>query len=297
MTTDIKQTKSNILKYLGVGMLAVLAWSCTAQAWWNGEWTLRKKITIDVAAAGGVTDPVGSVPVLVRLFDSNFQFAQAKDDGGDLRFVAADDKTLLPFHIEKYDGLLNEAFVWVKIPDVKAGSKISFWLYYGNSGNKAVRSDDPKGTYDADTVLVYHFAEHGQPAVDSSGAGNNAKNAGMSSDGSMIGSGLRFDGQNPVTIPGSPSLAWTEGGALTWSAWVKASALQPNAEIFSRRNDTGAFVIGMDNGVPYVEVTNNGSAQRSPAAAPVTAGGWHHLAVVATGRRRRCILDGPFTRR
>jgi biopolymer transport protein ExbB len=54
------------------------------------------------------------------LHDGNYQFLAAKEDGGDIRFVASDDKTLLPYHVERYDSLMNEAFVWVQVPDVKA---------------------------------------------------------------------------------------------------------------------------------------------------------------------------------
>jgi len=99
--------------------------------WWNGEWSIRKKITLDTTSKdSGIANPIGTAVVLIRLHDGNFQFAGAKDDGSDLRFVAADDKTLLTYHIEKYDSLLSEAFVWVKVPDVKAGTQTSFWLYY-----------------------------------------------------------------------------------------------------------------------------------------------------------------------
>src|SRR5262249_30569836 len=67
----------------------------------------------------------------------------------------------------------------------------------------------------------------------------------------------------------------------TWSAWVKAAALQPNAALYSRRDGANALVIGFDNGAPYVEVTNNSAVQRSGTAAPVPVNSWHHLAVVA----------------
>ena len=110
-----------------------------ASAYWNKEWTIRKQITIDPGAAGTpIAGSIGTVALLLRLHDGNFNFAEAKDDGSDIRFVASDDKTLLPYHIEKYDSLLDEAFVWVKVPDVKANSKITIWLYYGNG--KAVRA-------------------------------------------------------------------------------------------------------------------------------------------------------------
>jgi len=290
----MKPTKLNPpLRLLGAA-LAFLFCAGAAHAWWNGEWTLRKKITVDTSDTGAaLSGPIGTVPLLVRLHDGNFQFPAAKDDGTDLRFVADDDKTLLPFHIEKYDSLLDEAFIWVKIPDLKPGAKTSIWLYYGNSGSRAIKADDPKGTYDADTVLVYHFSEHGQPAYDFTSSGNNAQSAGTPSDGAIIGTGLRLDGHTTVTIPASPSLEWTGGATLTWSAWLKPAAPQPNAVIFGRTDAGRSFVIGVDNGVPYVEVTGPNGTQRSPAAAPLpAAGAWHHLAVVADGQKISLALDG-----
>src|SRR5580704_8691740 len=108
-------------------LLALFVGATPARAWWNDEWLLRKKIVIDTSAAGaGVSDPIGTSPVLLRLHVGNFRFEQAKEDGGDLRFVAADDKTPLKHHFEKYDSLLGEALVWVSIPDLKPGAKTGF---------------------------------------------------------------------------------------------------------------------------------------------------------------------------
>ena len=286
------RTTKSTLQFL-TGILAVMAFSGNALAWWDGEWSVRKKITIDATATGGnISDPIGTTPVLIRLFDGNFQFTNAKEDGSDIRFIASDDKTPLVYHIEKYDPVLNEAFVWVKVPNVKPGEKNTFWLYYGNSGSKAVKVEDPKGTYDADTTLVYHFTEHGSAAVDATGAGNGTQNAGISSEGAMIGSGLRFDGVKGVLIPAKPALELTDGAAMTWSAWVKASNLQPNQVIFSRKEDPNAFAIGMDKGIPFVEVTNANGTQRSQAGAAVAVNTWHHLAVIADASKIVLFLDG-----
>ena len=92
-------------------MLVLLAalWPAPASAWWNDQWTLRKKITIDTGPSGAsISDAIGTTPILVRLHVGNFRFGTAKQDGGDLRFVAADDKTPLTHHVEKYDSLLSE---------------------------------------------------------------------------------------------------------------------------------------------------------------------------------------------
>ena len=81
----------------------------------------RRSTSIPRTAGAPIADPIGTTAILIRLHDGNFRFAEAKEDGSDIRFVADDEKTLLSYHIEKYDALLNEAFVWVKLPDLKAG--------------------------------------------------------------------------------------------------------------------------------------------------------------------------------
>jgi biopolymer transport protein ExbB len=266
-----------------------------ARAWWNSDWALRKQITVDTTGSGvAIGEPLASVPVLLRLHDGDFRFSDAKPDGTDLRFVAADDKTLLSYHIEKFDTLLDEAFIWINVTGLKPGAKTTFWLYYGNSGNKAVKVESAKDTYDADTVLVYHFNEHGQPAFDFTGQGNNAGNVGVTADGSYIGTGLRLDGHTGVTIPASASLSWPAGGSATWSAWVKFGQPQPQAVMFSRRDGSSVFLIGADMGVPFVAFTSQGGLVRTAPATPVAPQTWHHLAVVSGLGRVELYLDGQL---
>jgi biopolymer transport protein ExbB len=276
-------------------LLLAALWPRPAAAWWNDQWSLRKKITIDTAPSGAsVSDPIGTTPILVRLHVGNFRFSTAKEDGGDLRFVAADDKTPLKHHVEKYDSLLGEALVWVSVPDLKPGTKNDIWLYYGNP--KAPTAVDAKGTYDPDTLVVYHFADRGTPAQDVSAWSNGAQNAVPAADGAIIGQGARLDGQTALILPGSPSLVVPEGGELTWSIWLKMAAPQPRAALFSRSEGANGLTIGLDNGVPFAEVTNAGSTKRSGEGAPIAPGSWHHLAVVAKGDQITIYVDGnPFS--
>ncbi|MEI9898606.1 MAG: LamG domain-containing protein [Chthoniobacter sp.] len=95
-----------------------------------------------------------------------------------------------------------------------------------------------------------------------------------------------------MTIPKTASLAWSDGQALTWSAWIKPSTLAPNAVLFSRHEDANAFLIGLNNGVPYVEVTGAGGTQRSADGQPIAANAWRHLAVVASPTDIKIYLDG-----
>ncbi|HVM59336.1 MAG TPA: DUF2341 domain-containing protein [Verrucomicrobiae bacterium] len=275
-----------------VGLL-VLSGTARASNWWNPDWSARKRITLDTTSTGvAISDPIGTAPVLIRLHVGNFQFDAAKEDGSDIRFVAEDNKTLLSYHIEKYDALMGEAFVWVKVPDIHPGAKTSFWLYYGNANSKPDKSQDPKATYDPDTVLVYHFNEHGTPATDSTSFGNLSQNAGVAADGSFIGSGIRLDDKTVLTIPLSASLQWSEGSPLTLSTWIKLTAVPSKEIIFSRHEGKASVVVGADNGVPYVEVSRDGKAQRGAATAPMAAGSWRHLAMVASATTITLYLDG-----
>jgi biopolymer transport protein ExbB len=285
--------KPSFLKLLFLGFLGFLFISASAHAWWNPEWTIRKKITVDTAAAGlNPGDAPMTAVVLIRLHEGNFQFAAARDDASDLRFVAGDDKTPLPYHIERFDGLLNEAYVWVKVSDLKGGVPATFWLYYGNAGQNALRVEDSKATYDADAVLVYHFAEKNAAPKDSTGYSNNAETPGTVVNGSLISSGLRLTGKNSVTIPKTASLAWSEGQVLTLSTWIKPATLAANAVIFSRHEDANTFIIGLNNGMPYVEVNGAGGPQRSADGQPVGVNTWHHLAVVSSATDIKVYLDG-----
>jgi biopolymer transport protein ExbB len=266
---------------LCLGILALLSVSNSAQAWWDGDWSFRKKITVDAGPKGGaLPETAGQIPLLVRLHDGNFKFTDAKDDGSDIRFIAGDDKTPLKFHIDTYDGLLGVALIWVDVPAVQAGQATDIYLYYGNAN--AQLGGDPKATYDADTTLVYHFGEKDAPPHDQTAYANNAAAAVKSIDTGIIGRGIHLDGASPISLPASPSLAIPANGQLTWSAWVKFDAAQPDSVIFAKRDGQNALVVGMAQGVPYAALTVNGTAQRAAAPAAVSASAWHHIAVTAS---------------
>ncbi len=255
--------------------------------WWDAKWTIRKKIDIDTTGKGvAIAEPIGTSAVLVRLHEGVFSFMSSKEDGSDLRFVADDHKTLLKHHVEKWDSLLNEAYVWVQVPDLKPASATSIWLYYGNT--EAGAPEAAKETYDANTTLVYHFADASKAGTDSSPTGANAEGTPPPAAGSLIAGGLRVFGQTAIKVPAPPFPEFAPGAPLTVSAWIKPSALQPNAVIFSRRDGANAFMLGINNGIPFVEINK----QRSSDGAPIAAGGWHHVAAVADAGTVTVYLDG-----
>ncbi|UIN21427.1 DUF2341 domain-containing protein [Herbaspirillum frisingense] len=257
-----------------------------AHAWWQPDWAYRKPLTLDAgpqgAALGG--DP-GRVAVLLRLHTGNFSFEGVNENGNDLRFIAADDKTVLSYQIEQFDPLLGIALVWVDVPALSASAPQQIWMYYGNP--KAPPASNGQRTFDADTTLVYHFGEANAAPRDSTAFGNNGQSAIVSAEGSVIGRGARF-GTAPLMLPASPSLAVAAGASFTFSAWVRPEQLGANQVIYARRSGADSLLIGIDNGQPFVEV----NGRRSNPGQPVQAGQWSHLAVKADARALSLYVNG-----
>ena len=262
-----------------------------AEDWWNKEWTARKSFTIDTTKEGAtISGPAGTSLVLLRLHAGNFNFAAAREDGADLRIVTGDNKTVLNHQIEKWDALMNEAFVWVKVPDIQPDGQVKFWVYSGVEGEKMEEGGDPKETYDAESVLVYHFLT-GTPA-DATKNANNATSGGTLSEGSLIGPGLRVLGNTAIKIPSSETFRWVEGEPMTLSAWVKSTTLNEKGILFDWADGPNQFQVGLASGVPYVEVKTSSGTQRTPAGDPVAANSWKHMAVVATNASITLFVDG-----
>ncbi len=273
--------------WLATLLFAVLLAS-PAHAWWDQAYTIRQQVTIDTSSEGAnVTTPIGSTVVLVRLHDGNFQFANAQEGGSDLRFVAADDKTPLAFHIEKFDSLMNEGFVWVKLPELPPGAKTTFWLYYG-AATPGAGGPDPAATYGPDTLLAYHFAEQGSAPVDASGHGHNATAPGIPADGSIIGLGVRFSGTERITVPPGEKLTWTAADPVSFSAWIRPASLQGRRALLTAEGLT----VGLEEGVPFVEVAAEGATLRTPASAALVESTWQHLAFVANAGNLELFVNG-----
>jgi len=266
--------------------------SLRAADWWNEEWQGRMKLIVDPSTADpGLPGAPGTTPVLLRLHGGNFPFGEISVDGSDIRFVADDQETVLDYDIERIDTLLQEAFVWVEVPDIALSEPSTIWLYHGKMG-PAPRGEDAAAVFGGDSLLVYHFSENGAAPADASGRGNHGDRPGVSVQGALIGGGLRLTGRQPITVAPSPSLTIPAGGPLSVSVWASSSSPVPDGAILSRLEGGNGFEFGLDAGVPYVDLISGGSSSRIAAPGPIPQGTWTHLAFAGDPAGTTLYVDG-----
>jgi len=260
--------------------LVVLALLCllgasAVHAAWNADWPKRVKLALDTSGSGvALAAGVDSVPVLVRLHTGNFPFGDARSDGSDLRFIAADDKTPLKFHIEKFDGLNELALVWVQVPKLAPGTQAeTVWLYYGNAN--AVPAGDAKGSYDNAQALVMHFSDSAATPQDSTANANHAtRSTARASAAGLIGGSLVFDGSVEMQIAERPSMNAATNGS-TVSFWIKPEGLADSL-LFVQGEGARALRVGLRGGRLFAQA----GAVTATAPSAATAGAWLHVAVV-----------------
>jgi biopolymer transport protein ExbB len=272
------------------GLLAVP----NAQAWWDGKWKERKKVQFDTSSKGSdIKDNLTDLPVLVRLHTGNFSFSNAKPDGSDLRFVSADDKSPLKYHIEKFDPKEEIALVWVKVPRISGGTnQDSIWLYYGNPS--ATDGQDAGGTYDVNQVADYHFSEQEGNPKDSTAYGNHAASfSGKLAVPSAVGNGAWFDGTGAqMTVARSASLNFAKG--FTFSAWVRLAQSAGKGHLFFWDDGKQSIIVGLDDSKLYCSLSaGRGQTSTTPQTAALLPKKWHHVAItIDPDKQITLYLDG-----
>ena len=263
-------------KFLLVLSLLVGLTPILVNASWNADWTNQKKISIN---ATGVTPTQSHFPVVVRLHSGNFDFSGANPDGSDLRFIAADDKTELKFHIEKYDSVNELAVIWVQLPKVDAAEKDShFWLYSGNE--KAKSSSDAKATWDENTIAAFHFAEKTLLQDSSLSALVVTGEVGLQKS-ALLGEAAVFSGK-PLLIGAIPGLKGVN--TYTWSAWIKPQNVTQVSSLISLGDALSLKTDGLKLSL------NAGAAKVT--GGELKAAAWQHVAVSVDGGKANLYING-----
>lgn len=266
--------------------LATLA-PATASAWWNSDWSQRRKVVLDTSPTGAdIKESLSLVTVPVRLHTGNFIFSEAKPDGSDLRFVGSDDKTPLKHFVESFDAANELAVVWVQVPKLAGGSASEYlWLYYGNS--KIQGADDPKGSYDGGHVAVFNFGEADAKFVDATANAIRPASSDAAADpGGLLGQSAVFSGRG-MAFDQNAAMALSAQGGLTVSTWLRPAGAQAAGTIY-----------GMTHGGQMVQFGIVGTRLTARIRGVEIAGGeikpavWQHVALTVGGGKAAIYLDG-----
>jgi len=129
-------------------------------------WQHSRRIRLDTSSSGAaIADDVEAYPLAILLDADHFDFAQAGDDGRDIRFFNGDGAPL-PHSIERWDAAARKAAVWVKVDRVRGNdSTQAITMAWGNP-DAADASDSHAVFPTADGyVAVWHLGEDGSNAA------------------------------------------------------------------------------------------------------------------------------------
>ena len=305
------------------GTLAVLLIALTAavtpmaaQAWWNADWTQRTRLTLDTSAKGVATkEAVAAMPLAIRLHSGNFDFLGSQPDGNDLRVLAADDKTVLPHRVERFDASNELAVIWVQLPSVAPGSdKNTVFVYAGNAKAPAAAPGQPM---DGATLAAVHFDDAGNQGADSVAAGGAGAAGAVASGASgaagaggpgtaassawrsaapitpepnaLLAGGARLTG-TALLWPASERVKIAAGGAVTLSVW-----LRPDAGTRGTLLAWGPITLALADGKASATVSagnSGGAAKTTLAGGSLAPTAWSHLALVLGGGTARLLVNG-----
>jgi len=257
----------------------VLLLPASAFAWWNEQWPYRAPVSIDTSAAGAnIVSTQGESTVLLRLHAGNFQdFFLVKEDLSDLRFIAADDKTPLKFHVEKFDLANQFLYVWVKLPQV-AGNVATekFWMYYGNAEAKAAA--EVGGTFDADTAVAVHFREGAAQITDETANAIPITNQDVTvAPASLIAGGGQFTGGGKLLLNSQGPLAILPEKGASFSAWIKPTLTDPETYLLQWSDGSTDLSVKMTQSQISAHLTAAGKQYATQPAAAITAAAWQHV--------------------
>ena len=203
----------------------------------------KKVLPLEVAGYTG-TEVLTNVPVLVRLSTaiSGFSYADFADaNGGDLIFTDESGSVVYPHEIDEWH-VGGESLVWVRLPEMKQGTK--FKLAYGNpnySLSTITSSLSPHEVW-RDYAGVWHMNEdsgtafdstaHGLDALPSKGTNTLADTSQMVAyengacgrarvNGTVNGKGLNY-----LCTPASYKFAF--GGEFVVMGWFRVENLIPD---------------------------------------------------------------------
>jgi hypothetical protein len=186
--------------------------------WWNPAWHKRARITI--------TDPelketLSDFQVSVKL-EAGFEYAAARSDGADLRFVT-EEGALLDHEIDLWNPA-GASWIWLRVPKLAPGATV-LHLYYGNPDPPKPVEDPALNVWPEPYAGVWHLSGSGKDST-AHGFDGAMMSGGVFTDGRMA-KGLTLDGSKHEHITLKPDIKLVAGApGCTFSAWINPTKIE-----------------------------------------------------------------------
>lgn len=267
---------------------------------WPSNWNRRVKIAIDHNDVG---EALSNFPVLVYLSNSSgrnndnvscvFTELQSKDNRKKIAVTAEDTQTQCFVEIEKWDDFNNQAWLWVKVPNISSSQDTVLYLYYDKShADNTAYVGDPdsaaaENVWDNNYKLVMHLDETSGIQLDSTSNHNDGfPESGVTQNVSGIADGADgFDGTNDrIRINDSESLTFTNN-QLTLEAWVKLDTLPTDETALIRKDNQWQLGFIRSNAIRNLVATNaiTGWTVANDENCLFQTGNWYYWTFVYNG--------------
>ena len=279
-----------------------LAWTAPIAGENYAEWSRFARLTFNTTAAGAdVPGFVEDFPLLVRFTADQFNFAEARPDGGDLRF-ADPGGAPLAFQIERWDPTLKKGEAWVKVPRVDGNSDQDYITVYWGKGDATWKSDGSKVFPESDGFRgVWHLGEaRAEVRLNAVGSGNNATPMGYAGNEGregIIALGDFLDGGDPNEYLdlGDGFADFTTG--FTFSVWAHAAKVASGNAILDLGNGSARDNVLLtrqktSDSIILSNYSRNGSGSLNSNSGALPLGQWQHLAATISGNSAVLYVNG-----
>lgn len=278
---------------------------------WLDGWDKRVKLTID---HNDINENLTDFPILIYLGNSSgcnkddvtFIFDELQSDTNRRKIaVTTKDNTQCYVEIEKWNDANEQAWLWVRVPNISSVVNTNLYLYYsrsqadntnyvGDTGSTAAQQ-----VWDVNYVGVWHLNETlgGSGAIkDSTSNNNHGTDSGSPTLGAngLAGNAIDFDGTDDyISIPNSASLQLVNN--LTIEAWTRLDAFGSgfDVDIILRKGEDNPndYQLAVYNQMLSLMI-EEGDDQGLHSNSSLTANNWYSVTGTWDGATRKVYLNG-----
>ncbi len=253
-------------------------------------WAHEGRIAIITTPEGGdlpVEARLEQFPLLVRLDRDWFDFAEAKSDGSDIRFMQ--EGQVLSHQIEDWDALAGTANIWVRVPLIKGNDCQMLQVCWGNE--QAPNISDGKLVFNESNgfLSVWHL---GDVVADEVGRLETI-DQGTSVTAGVVGKGRGFTAGSHLSCGNQITDYPIDNAPHTTEVWYRTRKANVNLIGWGVQKPQGKVVMQF-RGPAHVNLDCWFSDGNVKSKGPLSFNKWHHAVFAYESGNATLYIDGQL---